>query len=191
MSEITEAADAVLRPLGLKQRGRSGVFIGDHGFWIAIVEFKEERQLLTVGAHWLWYVQSRRCFDYGRRLAFDRARPREMAVEAAETVTDMAARFASVAQIAREVAAPGDESWPLYHAGVAAGLAGETDAARRVFAQLAGKTARPGWETELQRAGAALAPTIDDPAVFRTRVAAIVERTRALQGLPAMAVRFD
>src|ERR1044072_7492758 len=54
---ITSAARESLKPLGLAQRGRSRLWIDDHGWWLGVVEFTPSRTVgsgLHVGAMWLW-----------------------------------------------------------------------------------------------------------------------------------------
>lgn len=185
------AAAAALSPLGLRQRGHSGVFIADHGYWLAIAQFDRERARLAVGAHWLWFVQPRWCFDWGEQLDWTADRPYEMARQAAEAVGAVEARFDTVAAIAVQLAAPADARWPLYHAGVAAGLAGDAGAASAFLARLAAKETRSDWERELQATARALVATLPDRAAFRAAVAEIVARTRSLQGLKSQPVSFE
>ncbi|MFF1449667.1 hypothetical protein ACFVYF_16180 [Streptomyces sp. NPDC058274] len=54
---ITSAAREPLKPLGLAQRGRSRLWIDDHGWWLGVVEFTLPRTSgsgLYVGAMRLW-----------------------------------------------------------------------------------------------------------------------------------------
>ncbi|MGH7087575.1 MAG: hypothetical protein ACREFQ_01600, partial [Stellaceae bacterium] len=181
---------AALTPLGAKQRGHSGVFIADHGFWLALVEVKTERQLLTVGAHWLWFVQSRHCFDCGERLPFNAGNAARMAADAVASVSALRSRLRSLAAIARELAAPVDGFWPLYHAGVAAALAGDKAAARQHFARIAAKPADRDWQIAVRAAARSLDEAIGHAGPFQAQVEAIVVQTRTLQGLPPGPVRF-
>ena len=55
---IDEAARRHLRPLGLRQRGRSRLWFDDRGWSLITVEFQPGRGLgtcLNVAATWLWY----------------------------------------------------------------------------------------------------------------------------------------
>ncbi|MDG5809477.1 hypothetical protein P9869_44140 [Streptomyces ossamyceticus] len=48
---ITSAARESLKPLGLAQRGRSRLWIDDHGWWLGVVEFTPPRiELPLIGA---------------------------------------------------------------------------------------------------------------------------------------------
>jgi hypothetical protein len=186
VSEAHPEIAAALAPLGFRQRGLSAVWIADRGFWIAVAKFEAAR--VTVGAHWLWYVQSRWVFDAGTRIEGGpaEATPHRAAAEAAR----LGERFGSLAAIARELAAPATAFWPLYHAGVAHGLAGDPAAAANFFARLMELPARRQSEREILATASALAQELSDLASFRAAVAPIVERTRALQGLPAAPIAF-
>lgn len=55
---ITSAARESLKSLGLARRGRSRLWIDDHGWWLGVVEFTPPRTAgsgLHVGAMWLWH----------------------------------------------------------------------------------------------------------------------------------------
>lgn len=179
---VAAAADPVLAPLGCRQKGRSTLWVADQRFWVVLVDFQPGT--LTVGASFLWWVQSRWSFDDGVRVT-DAGDAPSMARRAAEEVAALRARFASMAAIANLlVARAGEASWPLYHAAVASGLAGDGATARQMFERLLAKPATRDWETALAAQARALAQHLKSPAAFRAAVAEVVNRMRALQGLP-------
>jgi hypothetical protein len=193
------AAQPILAPLGCRQKGHSPVWIADQRFWLIHVEFAPGRfgqgAWLTVGTYWLWYVQSGLCFDYGERITdFAAYRDdeqfapvaRDLAARAAAAIAAIRAKFGSVSDIARHlVAAGGDGFWPLYHAAVASGLADDRETARGLFRRLAEKPAGRAWEATLQSDASALTRHLADPAEFRAAAIDVINRARALQGLPA------
>src|SRR4051794_38358782 len=65
---LTTAARQILRPLGLHQRGRSRLWLDDHGWWATIVEFTPANSgrgsFLNVAATWLWREKDSLSFDY-------------------------------------------------------------------------------------------------------------------------------
>jgi hypothetical protein len=69
---VTQAARAVLRPMGLVQRGRSRVWIDDYGWWLINVAFEPSSwsrgSYLDVGVQWLWYRFPCLCFELGDRV---------------------------------------------------------------------------------------------------------------------------
>ncbi|MFD7945255.1 hypothetical protein, partial [Streptomyces sp. NPDC059744] len=69
---VTAAAREILRPLGLQQRGRSRIWIDDHGWWLIVVEFQPGRlggSYLNVGVMWLWQDLDHFAFNVGYREA--------------------------------------------------------------------------------------------------------------------------
>jgi hypothetical protein len=192
------AARPLLEPLACRQKGLSRVFIADERYWLLIVELRPASLgalELAVGTHWLWYPQSRWCFDYGYKAGTaepyrDAAQftpvAEGLARRAAAEAAAVRAKFASVADIARHhAAAANDGWWPLYHRAVASGLAGDIEAAGQCFRRLGEKPATRDWETQLQSDAGGLAPLAGDRVAFRGAITTIVNRARALQGLPA------
>ncbi|HEX4035315.1 MAG TPA: hypothetical protein VHX66_12810, partial [Solirubrobacteraceae bacterium] len=55
---LTTAAREVLRPMGLRQKRRSRVWLDDRAWWVGVVEFQASSfspgTYLNVGAMWLW-----------------------------------------------------------------------------------------------------------------------------------------
>jgi hypothetical protein len=196
---IAAAAQPLLAPLGCRQKGHSLVWIADQRCFLIHLEFEPSAvgapTCLTVGTYWLWYAQSALSFDYGTRLT-DFAAYRDdaqfapvahdMAIRAAAEVAAIRAKFRSVSDIARHLAATGgDGSWPLYHAAVASALAGDSASAGGFFRRLAEKPANRAWEATLQADAKALAHYLPDAAAFRAAAIDVINRSRALQGLPA------
>src|SRR5690349_3307368 len=70
---LTRAAREVLRPMGLVQKGRSRVWLDDHGWWVIVVEFQPSgfgvASYLNVGICWLWdFSKDHWHFDVGNRI---------------------------------------------------------------------------------------------------------------------------
>lgn len=157
---IANAAKVTLGPLGLRRKGRSRLWVGDHGWWLAVVEFQpsgfQKGSYLNVAAHWLWSAQGYISFDFGggadggSRIAdFEAYKPDEsfdsaanrLATAAAAAVRQLAYLFTSIAAtadllLARAATSPARGSWPTYHAGVAAGLAGRPGEASAMLGAL-------------------------------------------------------
>jgi hypothetical protein len=58
--------------MGLRQKGRSRVWIDDHGWWLTVVEFQPssftQGTYLNVGVNWLWWPKDHLSFDHGGRV---------------------------------------------------------------------------------------------------------------------------
>lgn len=69
---VTRAARETLRPLGLRQRGRSRTWIDDRSWWLIVVEFQPSSwglgSYLNVGVNWLWWAKDHISFDEGYRV---------------------------------------------------------------------------------------------------------------------------
>jgi len=156
---IASAAKGALHPIGLQRKGQSRLWFGDHGWWLAVVEFQpsglQKGSYLNVAAHWLWSRAGQISFDLGcgaewnSRVAkfeayvsdeqFQPAADR-LAALAAQQVQALARRIPSVVAAAdllirREIDLPPPSrgSWTAYHAGVAAGLADRPDDAENML----------------------------------------------------------
>lgn len=154
---IANAAKTALQPLGLRRKAQSRLWIGDRGWWLAVVEFQpsgfEKGSYLNVAAHWLWSAKGYISFDLGcgadggiRVADFEAYDPEEpfndaatrLATAAAAGVHVLAAQLQSITAtadllLAREAASPVRGSWPTYHAGVAAGISGRADEAAAIL----------------------------------------------------------
>jgi hypothetical protein len=143
------AAKRALHPLGLRRKGQSRLWFGDHSWWLAVVEFQpsglQKGSYFNIAAHWLWSQGGYVSFDLGRgadwsgRVAeFEAYVSDEQFQSAAERLAKLAAR--EVRQLAQSIPSvveaadllmrresalspPSKGSWTAYHAGVAAGLA--------------------------------------------------------------------
>ncbi|HXQ49720.1 MAG TPA: hypothetical protein VN802_01395 [Stellaceae bacterium] len=194
---FADAVQASLGPLGCRQKGRLPLWVADQRFWAVLVEFEPggergEAPHLKAGACWLWYAQSYWSFDYGNRIAGTADDPAAFARRAAEEVAALRAKFPSVAAVARHlVAASGDAHWPLYHAAVASGIAGDRDTAARLFQRLDEKPATRDWQATLRTESRVLARSLEEHGAFRRSVGDVIGRMRALQGLPPDPACFD
>jgi hypothetical protein len=69
---LTAAGRRILRPLGLHQRGRSRLWLDDHGWWLVVVHFEPlnwgEGSFLKVRAMWLWEEKDYFSYDYGQEI---------------------------------------------------------------------------------------------------------------------------
>ena len=68
---IKQAAQEILKPLGLFQKGSSRIWIDDNGWFLVVVEFQpsawSKGAYLNVGICFMWTVADYISFDYGDR----------------------------------------------------------------------------------------------------------------------------
>ncbi len=162
---ITSAARESLKPLGLARRGRSRLWIDDHGWWLGVVEFTPPRIAgsgLCVGAMWLWHDVDHLAFhvdavrvgselfrteDQFTRLAAELSR------QAAANVTALRERFPGLADVARYLTSRPVRRgflWDSFDAGVAAALVGDADTARDHFERVLREDALVPWMVDAQ-----------------------------------------
>jgi hypothetical protein len=150
---IAQAAKDALSPLGFRRKGRSRVWLADHGCWLGVVEFQpsgfSKGSYLNVSAHWLWKPPPYSLtFDYFHP---DQTRPfiefvdaaqftplaAEQADQAARDCDRLARLLADMPAIATALAnqqqAWRRAGWPTFHAAVAAGLIGDAKGAKELF----------------------------------------------------------
>lgn len=69
---IKQAANLVLKPYGLFQKGSSRIWIDDNGWYLIVVEFQpsawDKGSYLNVAIHYLWDEKDYLSFDYGHRV---------------------------------------------------------------------------------------------------------------------------
>ncbi|MET7849947.1 hypothetical protein [Streptomyces avermitilis] len=202
---VAAAARDRLRPLGLRQRGRSRVWIDDHGWWLGVVEFPSPQWSagsgLTVGAMWLWQDLDHVAFD-----AVDRVRgteefrnetqfasvASELVCAAEERVRGLRARFADLGAVASFLMdrppRPG-YLWESFNAGVAAGLIGDAAAARERFAAVLSEDPCAHWIRDMQKTAQLLHDVADEESAVRNwaRNAVTSCRTKLVLGPPSEA----
>ena len=206
---ITTAARHVLRPIGLRQKGRSRTWLDDRGWWVCVVEFQpsswSQGSYLNVGCMWLWSVKNYLSFDEGSRVeAFSKfldhaqfeVQATRLANRAAEEVRRYRLQFPNIDSVSEfYVGRPsmGPGHWQNFHAGVACGISGKPNEAVRFFDQFLALTGdRPEWLVTAQADAERLKALSADTIQFHTVIANRVRQTRELQKLPCVTTfNFD
>ena len=194
---LADAAKAVLAPMGLERKGRSRTWLDDRSWHLIVVEFQpsgwSRGSYLNVGVMWLWYEKDYLSFDHcGRVQEFEpagegdwTARSRGLAEAAAKRVVDLRQAIPDIAA-ADQLLRDGHQmvGWPLFHAAVAAGLAGDTAAARSSMDRLLSQEPTSAWQLAQQSKMADYRSVIDDPDAYRARVVDEILRSRQAHKLP-------
>jgi hypothetical protein len=188
----------VLAPLAFRRNGRSRIWLADHGFWLGVVEFQpsswSKGSYCNVGVHWPWSLTPTLSFDHGFARVGSFA-AFEDAVRFADNIGNLASaaaraseRFAVLFTSLRETAtvlerdeahATRPNGWSAFHAGVASGLIGETEAARRMFDRVAVSDARDiDWVRARLSRAKELSAALSEPARFRKEVQELVDAQR-------------
>jgi hypothetical protein len=205
---LIDAACKVLAPIGMLQRGRSRLWLGDHGWWLDVVEFQPSSwsngSYLNVSCTWLWNVKDHISFDVGniRESNFEafenegqfRAVAEGLAIRAKEKVLLYRALFPSIEAVSefylRREEEPGD-GWPAFHAAVAHGICGRSDAAVDFLARFScGLNPDVEWQRNATEECAYLASIVNNTNQFHQAILERVAQTRQLQKLPQSSVIF-
>ncbi|GGX67073.1 hypothetical protein [Streptomyces fructofermentans] len=198
---VAAAARERLRPLGLRQRGRSRIWIDDHGWWLGVVEFPSPTWSrgsgLNVGAMWLWQDFDHLAFDFMERVSGSQEFrdekqfapvAAELARGAEERVEALRDRFPDLGAVARCLLERKDVPgylWESFNAGVAAGLTGRTVLARARFAAVLAEDPVADWAREARRTARHLSGLAGDEAAVRAWARDAVLSCRAKLGLGA------
>ncbi len=187
---IAAAAKQALQPAGFRRKGRSRVWLADHGWWLNVVEYQpsgwSKGTYLNIAAHWLWSNSGHISFDFGGRTAgFEEyvsveqfaSSVQKLAEAAADEAKNLEDAFASIEAAAdhlmeQETAARQTPkgSWSAYHAGVAAGLADRGTDAEAMFRSIT--------DGRVRELGERLLPMVPNRTKFRSEVGSLVERQR-------------
>lgn len=202
---LASAAREILAPLGFQQKGRSRTWFADEGWWLTVVEFQpsswSQGSYLNVAAKWLWRDFPHWSFDFTlppsarvRRFSkfegedqFKEA-SRDLAHVAATEVLRLRAAFPSISAVADVLiarATSGANPHTLYDAATAAYLAGRSDEAIRLFAQLSvpqpNDSPNAEWLQRLRRLGAELAAiTGHDDRLLKVLTQQVIRSRKAL-----------
>ncbi|MFD7414030.1 hypothetical protein [Kitasatospora purpeofusca] len=195
---ITSVARNSLKPLGLAQRGRSRLWIDDHGWWLGVVEFTPSRTAgsgLRVGAMWLWHDVDHVAFNVeavrvGPEPFRTEDRFTQLAIglgcQAAESVTALREQFQALPDVARYLMSRPVRRgylWDGLDAGIAAALVGDPDAARDQFERVLREDPLAPWMVEAQGRARELHAMAPDRDTVTAWVARAVDSCRSKQGL--------
>lgn len=172
------AAGNRLRPLGLRQRGQSRLWLDDHGWWLGLVEFPSPRWSqgsgLHVGAMWLWQDLDHFAFNVSERLSGaedyrsdEQFSPvaDELALCGQNHVQKLRAQFSDLESVASYLAAQPVRRgwlWEPWNAGVAAVLVGDVSLARQRFAAVLDEEPIAPWMDAAQQTARALVAMVRD-----------------------------
>ncbi|MFD6534123.1 hypothetical protein [Streptomyces sp. NPDC060184] len=195
---MNSAARESLKPLGLVQRGRSRLWIDDHGWWLGVVEFTPPRIAgsgLYVGAMWLWHDVAHLAFHVdavrvGSELfrTEDQFTPLalELSRRAAVNVTALREKFPALPDVARYLTSrPVRQGffWDSFDTGIAAALVGDPDTARDHFERVLREDALAPWIVEAQKKARELHAIAADHVAVTAWVTWAVESCRSKLGL--------
>jgi hypothetical protein len=206
-NDIAAAAKSVLAPLGCVRKGRSRVWLDDHGWWVGVIEFQpsgfSKGSYLNVAASYMWTPrtnQSAWTFDalimnskpwravVGESFS---TQAMELAVMARAALAELREKHRALAVAADWLASKELRGtlWHEYNLGVAFGLAGSMERARRYFQLVVDPSPKSQWIEALAHESQNFAALVDDPVAFRAAVLRRVQETRFARKLRPLDLR--
>lgn len=194
---LAVAAKRHLAPVGGRRKGQSRVWLIDHGYWLVQIEFQpsgwSKGSYLNVGAHWLWRSEPGPIsFDHNDRvedfISFENSEQFEpeadrLAARAAEEALKLAGIFGSITEIAQvltDLVMAGRIGRSVYHAAVAAGLAGEVSKSHALF-----KRVQTDFDDPVRSVASRLDRVLGNPDDYRAAVELSIAEQRSHNKLPA------
>jgi hypothetical protein len=206
---LNAAAREVLRPLGIKQMGRSRTWLDDRGWWVGVVDFQPSSwsrgSYLNVGVNWLWQAgedAADLALHFGGRvdaphgggfIGYESDQQfgplaRKLAMAAAERAQHYRALFPTIEATATVLKRYERQQSILesIDTGIALGLVGAAGAAQRMFARYiayheSGEDLE--WRTEIDEMrydrAQQLSELLSDVASFRERIRRDIEHARS------------
>ena len=195
---INVAARKELKPLGLKRKGSSRIWIDDHGWWLIQVEFQPvsfgKGSYLNVGIGWLLIEKGYVSFDIGYRIdtpfieykTDEQFEPEieKLAKRAAVEVSKLRHDFESL-KLAADYYRNTElkKSSECYYAGVILGLAGAAKESRKYLEQVAKLDQKSGWRKGLAYKARDLLHLLGNSTQFADSITGTVHRARSTANL--------
>lgn len=204
---INTVARKILKPVGMKRKGQSRIWLDDNGWWVTVVEFQpaacSKGSYLNVGVNFQWYPQDHFSFDIGYREAG------YIEYESEEQFEPIAREFAELAkvkvlEIREQLSTPasmkmfvissfkGHRStlWSEFHQGMACVIARDAEKAISYFKQVLSDPHDTEWANELKDFTSKVATLLEaseEPLKFIDK---IVTKSRELKKLEPTEVRL-
>jgi hypothetical protein len=197
---INTSAKAAFLPLGVVRKGRSRTWLGDHGWWLILVEFQpsswSQGTYLNVGAMWLWCAKDHFSFDVDFRASkfveYHNDPQFHLAIQplirlAVEKVKTFRRDFSSIRKVAQYYRRKSRTNcWELYDGAIALGLAGDLARASTLLSQFASIQDEPDWIKAAQAVARRFLTVTDSPDRFAAEAAEEIQRARRLLRLPQL-----
>lgn len=205
---INDVARNRLKPAGLIQRGKSRLWLDDHGWWTTVVEFqpspKSKGSFLNVGVCFHWYAKNYWSFDIDYRDqgfvdyvdepqfvgAMDRLNTRAL-----EKVNEYRQHFQtreSAAHFIIKACAPNVKTlWPALHTANAYFLLQDYSGTRKYCELLLKEKPAYEWIAALQSFVRTLLTALDNgPHQYEDALKSTIRESRSLKELPECEIRF-
>jgi hypothetical protein len=197
---INTSAKTAFLPLGVVRKGRSRTWLGDHGWWLILVEFQpsswSQGTYLNVGAMWLWYAKDHFSFDVDFRASkfveYHNDPQFHLAIQplirlAVQKVKTFRRDFSSIRTVAQYYKRKSRrDCWELYNGAIARGLAGDLARASTLLSRFAAIQDERDWIKAAQAVARRFLAVTDSPDRFAAEAAEEIQRARRLLKLPQL-----
>jgi hypothetical protein len=206
---IAAEAKTILAPMGLKQRGRSRVWLDDHGWWVGVVELQpsswSKGSYLNVGCWFLWQIKDYISYDLGSRVEAHSKfadhnqfcpEAKRLAIRAGQEIKYWREQIPTVKSLCAYYEAQPDTPpnlWPDFDAAIANGLGGKHSLMNWYFDRIGNSQETDyEWVRAAKADAAQLRNIATDRDTFRSAIANRVDQCRALNKLPPLPnLNFD
>lgn len=204
---INTVAKQVLKPIGVKQKGQSRIWLDDNGWWITIIEFQPSRwskgTYLNVGVNFQWYPKEHLSFDIGYREAGfveyesdEQFEPKahEFAEIAKAKVLEIREHLSSPKLLKEYVISalqdPRPRLWGEFHQGMSCVLTKDSDEAISYFNQVLSNPHDTEWAIALKEFTSRMVKLLESGGDSLWFINEIVDKSRELKKLPPADVQF-
>lgn len=204
---INRVARLALKPVGVKRKGQSRVWLDDNGWWITVIEFQpsswSKGTYLNVGVNFQWYPKEYFSFDIGyRETGFveyksdEQFEPKaqELAELAKSKVLEIREQFSSQKSVKEYVISSLQNHrptlWGEFHQGMSCVLAKDTDEAIFYFNQVLNDPHDAEWSVELKEFTSKLVAQLETGENVFQFLDEIVNKSRELKKLETADVQF-
>ncbi|SIS40071.1 hypothetical protein SAMN05421639_104511 [Chryseobacterium shigense] len=204
---ITKTAKRLFSSYGIKQKGKSRIWLDDHGWYTTIIEFQpfsgRQGTTLNIGVNFNWHEQTYFSFDIGCRqdvdfIEYDGNEDRfskevekfcEIALNKALEYRENLQNIHKARSFIVNHTYTSEDIWGSYHKGTICGLIHDPDERNHYYQKLL-QANHPGeWLNELKEQVQLL--MTDSDHTFTETIIEIIKKTRVLKKLPEVEIEFN
>ncbi|WP_428820140.1 hypothetical protein [Microbulbifer sp. MCCC 1A16149] len=205
---INRVARQVLKPIGVKRKGQSRIWLDDNGWWITVIEFQpsawSKGSYLNVGVNFQWYPQEHLSFDIGYREAgfveyesneqFE-PQAQEFANLAKSKILEIREKLSSPKAVKEYVVSSLQDYrptlWGEFHQGMSCVIAKEKNEAIAYFNQVLSNPHDTGWAIDLKEFVSKLISLLESGEDATHFLNEIVNKSRELKKLEPTDVQIS
>lgn len=196
---ISDVAKEMLKPIGLKQKGKSRIWLDDNGWFTTIVEYQpssyDKGTFLNVGINFNWYLKEHYSFDYGsRECSFNEFQEmdsfRSQVIDISNIAISKVIEYRKFADLEHaknrllKSCSIGNNIWKDYHCGMICVLNKDFAIAEKYFKSVLKSDNEVKWAIELKHNVQTLVDILSDEAALEVYIDSLICDSRKLLKLP-------